>query len=267
VTDPTPRDRLVDLLADRGAGVVRAQPGDTLVLLMPDDDAPLDPAYPGDTHGTRIVEQLAALLPHVATIIVTGVAGGIVVPPPEQPPAPEPAPVVLCYGLDVPHRLGLHPDQCAGCRDAGPHGGATPAYVRHLLDTFLYGRPLDFHGDPVPIYVQQQLDAARAAGDLPTAITVPCPAGPSCYMLDEMPPVPVVPRGGITYPTGWCAPAADVDTTPTPRVHRDIAATTVCCDLHGTTCEPPSELCCSNCSEAGHPQHPAGVACVLQPGA
>jgi hypothetical protein len=242
MTEPTntetPLHQLVDLLADRGAGVVRAQPGDTLVLLMPNDDQPVDAEHPLDTHGSRIVDQLAALLPNVATIVVTGCAGGIVVAPTDQPPTPEPAPSLLCHGLDVPHRLGLHPDQCAGCRDAGPYAGATPAYVRHLLDAFLYGRPLDFHGDPVPIYVQQQLDAARAAGALPTAITIPCPAGPSCHLLD-------------------------IDTPP----RHDTAATEVCCDLHGPTCEPPAELCCAACSEAAHPVHPRGVACVLQPGA
>ena len=25
-----------------------------------------------------------------------------------------------------------------------------------------------------------------------------------------------------------------------------------CCDLHGRNCEPPSELCCENCTEARH---------------
>jgi hypothetical protein len=28
-----------------------------------------------------------------------------------------------------------------------------------------------------------------------------------------------------------------------------------CCDLHGRNCEPPSELCCYNCTEADHPGH------------
>lgn len=28
-----------------------------------------------------------------------------------------------------------------------------------------------------------------------------------------------------------------------------------CCDLHGRNCEPPSELCCENCTEADHPGH------------
>jgi hypothetical protein len=34
-----------------------------------------------------------------------------------------------------------------------------------------------------------------------------------------------------------------------------------CCDLHGRNCEPPSELCCGNCTEANHPDHPAGETC------
>ena len=41
--------------------------------------------------------------------------------------------------------------------------------------------------------------------------------------------------------------------------------TAVCCDLHGSHCEPPSELCCWQCTEAAHPEHPTGVACVLPP--
>jgi len=37
----------------------------------------------------------------------------------------------------------------------------------------------------------------------------------------------------------------------------------VCCDLHGQHCEPPGDLCCYACTEVNHPDHPAGVACVL----
>lgn len=36
-----------------------------------------------------------------------------------------------------------------------------------------------------------------------------------------------------------------------------------CCDLHNRHCEPPGDLCCHGCSEVLHPQHPAGVRCVL----
>lgn len=36
-----------------------------------------------------------------------------------------------------------------------------------------------------------------------------------------------------------------------------------CCPAHSATCEPPSELCCAACTEATHPDHPAGVRCVL----
>jgi len=39
----------------------------------------------------------------------------------------------------------------------------------------------------------------------------------------------------------------------------------LCCDLHSRTCEPPSELCCAECSEADHPRHPPGVPCILDP--
>lgn len=36
-----------------------------------------------------------------------------------------------------------------------------------------------------------------------------------------------------------------------------------CCTMHNTHCEPPGDLCCHDCDEAGHPDHPAGIACVL----
>jgi hypothetical protein len=41
------------------------------------------------------------------------------------------------------------------------------------------------------------------------------------------------------------------------------AALDCCCDLHGVHCEPPSELCCQGCGEALHPEHAAGIFCVL----
>lgn len=34
-----------------------------------------------------------------------------------------------------------------------------------------------------------------------------------------------------------------------------------CCDLHGRNCEPPSELCCRECTEAAHPTHTDGSTC------
>lgn len=38
-----------------------------------------------------------------------------------------------------------------------------------------------------------------------------------------------------------------------------------CCDMHNHNCEPPSELCCEECTEGVHPNHPLGVRCVLDP--
>jgi hypothetical protein len=35
-----------------------------------------------------------------------------------------------------------------------------------------------------------------------------------------------------------------------------------CCDMHNRHCEPPSELCCWQCTEADHPRHPQGVVCT-----
>jgi hypothetical protein len=44
----------------------------------------------------------------------------------------------------------------------------------------------------------------------------------------------------------------------------------ICCDMHGRNCEPPSELCCRDCSEAAHDtfpiRHADGSACSA-PGA
>lgn len=37
-----------------------------------------------------------------------------------------------------------------------------------------------------------------------------------------------------------------------------------CCEFHNIHCEPPSELCCYRCTEARHPEHPAGIRCVLE---
>lgn len=36
-----------------------------------------------------------------------------------------------------------------------------------------------------------------------------------------------------------------------------------CCGMHSMRCEPPSELCCHDCVEVAHPDHPRGVLCVL----
>jgi hypothetical protein len=51
---------------------------------------------------------------------------------------------------------------------------------------------------------------------------------------------------------GWYA-AADV-VGPAPA--------TPCCDLHNRNCEPPSELCCDQCSEWDHPSHASGTECI-----
>lgn len=44
-------------------------------------------------------------------------------------------------------------------------------------------------------------------------------------------------------------------------------ACSTCCDSHNQTCEPPSELCCTNCTEATHDtfpiRHADGSRCVL----
>lgn len=57
--------------------------------------------------------------------------------------------------------------------------------------------------------------------------------------------------------------ALDADRELAAEVRAAAVEAGKCCDLHGTSCEPPSELCCSACTEAAHPQHPADARCVL----
>jgi hypothetical protein len=47
------------------------------------------------------------------------------------------------------------------------------------------------------------------------------------------------------------------------RAEAANTAVAPCCDLHNTNCEPPADLCCHQCTEAGHPHHPNGARCVL----
>jgi hypothetical protein len=44
---------------------------------------------------------------------------------------------------------------------------------------------------------------------------------------------------------------------------RDMAG---CCDMHGRTCEPPSELCCDACTEAAHQMGDATLGVHLRDG-
>lgn len=56
-------------------------------------------------------------------------------------------------------------------------------------------------------------------------------------------------------------------TPPPPPLTEDPVAKRLglvpCCDSHNVHCEPPSELCCEHCTEVRHPEHFAGVTCVL----
>ncbi|MEV1013863.1 hypothetical protein AB0I89_24220 [Micromonospora sp. NPDC049801] len=71
-----------------------------------------------------------------------------------------------------------------------------------------------------------------------------------------------------TDPGVWDNLAAEyADLTPArSRANRALLGEWVepCCDLHNVHCEPPSELCCYQCAEAAHPEHPRGVRCVLE---
>lgn len=184
MTSPTPLDQLVDQLARRNTGIVRAYPGDTLVLLMPGDDQPIDPDQPGDTPATRTTDQLAELLPDVSVIVITGCAGGVVVG--HAAPALD----------DEYHRTGVYCGEPAHCTE--PYPGALP-------------------GTPYP-----------------------------------------APANHVTEPNGPCEPGCLL-----AAPHFPPCAVGLCCDLHGVHCEPPAELCCTKCTEAAHPRHPRGAACVL----
>lgn len=55
---------------------------------------------------------------------------------------------------------------------------------------------------------------------------------------------------------------------PPARARRRPARfASACCDLHGPHCEPPSELCCHDCTEVTHDtfpiRHADGSACAL----
>ncbi len=46
-------------------------------------------------------------------------------------------------------------------------------------------------------------------------------------------------------------------------LREDRAAIAPCCDMHNRHCEPPADLCCHTCPEAGHPQRHDHSECVL----
>lgn len=50
----------------------------------------------------------------------------------------------------------------------------------------------------------------------------------------------------------------------------DLLPAAPCCDMHNRHCEPPGELCCNGCTEAGHDtfpvRHADGSTCVLAAG-
>jgi hypothetical protein len=86
----------------------------------------------------------------------------------------------------------------------------------------------------------------------------------------------VTPRGPVTGQ--GCAVTPDdaleadlrrIATTvdPTPSVVAYVARMAgdglACCDMHNAYCEPPGDLCCRWCTEAAHPGHLDGSACVL----
>lgn len=77
---------------------------------------------------------------------------------------------------------------------------------------------------------------------------------------------------GPRLPGDWTRPVlayvAEMEHTgmtgPRAVAYRILAR--ICCDMHNRNCEPPSELCCWECTEAGHNgpgPHPDGTACVL----
>jgi hypothetical protein len=77
----------------------------------------------------------------------------------------------------------------------------------------------------------------------------------TCTAYDDRPPIcsgypwyDDAPDPGRYSLDPVCAFHADVRTVlPLTVVNRER-----CCDSHGRNCEPPSELCCYSCPEAGH---------------
>lgn len=57
-----------------------------------------------------------------------------------------------------------------------------------------------------------------------------------------------------------------------PRLRRFVASVQAppCCDSHNRNCEPPSELCCHDCTEKTHDmfpiRHADGSRCVMEDG-
>ncbi len=70
--------------------------------------------------------------------------------------------------------------------------------------------------------------------------------------------------GNLNCPT--CVRCNDMMSDDTRRILL-VQLGELCCDLHGHNCEPPSELCCWECTEAAHDSFPIrhndGTPCVL----
>ena len=63
-------------------------------------------------------------------------------------------------------------------------------------------------------------------------------------LLREWEPRVTCPQCGQRYRDRACG--------PTHAAVWALVTGGVCCDLHGRNCEPPSELCCGDCTEARH---------------
>jgi len=65
---------------------------------------------------------------------------------------------------------------------------------------------------------------------------------------------------GDRCPTGGHHELRAVSAGELARLMRDEDESR-CCDLHGRNCEPPSEICCDQCTEMAHPMHGDGTQC------
>lgn len=86
----------------------------------------------------------------------------------------------------------------------------------------------------------------------PIRVRVTIPGHPIAEFFDAL-------AAAVGDPTGEVLPAIEDD--PVAKALGIVR----CCDGHGVTCEPPSELCCRHCTERNHPDHP-NVDCVLKSG-
>ncbi|MFU8850651.1 hypothetical protein ACNAW0_06665 [Micromonospora sp. SL1-18] len=140
--------------------------------------------------------------------------------------------------------------------------GTAAVLARHLADEDALLRRPDWLnlppgrqplvGMPCPACAERGLYVQTAGPEsVWTAVVCDCP----CKGVSD--------TGGNGCPCGM--PGAVEGVTPIWPRHVVLGAvnTSPCCALHNGHCDPPADLCCTQCSEAAHPDHRPGERCVL----